>query len=309
MALYVRVGPTRSAQWAHCLRAALPEMPVIMWDEPFDPTAIRYAAVWRPEPGELSALRNLECIISIGAGVDHLMADNILPRGVPVLRLVSNDLRERMCGYVCLQVLRYHRQCDAFDIAQNAGEWLALSQPPAHECTVGLMGLGNMGAYCASRLAELGFAVTGWARSQKRLKGVTCFAGLEQLPAFLARTEIVVCMLPLTPETQNILNARTFSHLPMGAYVINVGRGEHVVDEDLLAALDSGRLSGACLDVFRNEPLSGAHPFWAHNKIRVTPHTAGLIEPTHGSVAIAQALASFRAGGRAQNAVDVERGY
>ena len=309
MALYVRVGPTRAAQWARSLRAALPEMPVIMWHESCDPQQIRYAAVWRPEPGELSAFRNLECIISIGAGVDHLMTDNILPRSVPVLRLVSNDLRERMCGYVCLQVLRYHRQCDAIDVAQNAGEWLVLSQPPPRECTVGLMGLGNMGAHCADRLVQLGFAVTGWARSHKRLQGVTCFAGPEQLPAFLARTNIVVCMLPLTPETQNILDTRTLSQLPMGAYVINVGRGEHVVDEDLLAALDSGRLSGACLDVFRNEPLSDAHPFWTHDKVRVTPHTAGLIEPTHGSVAIAQALANFRAGAGEQNTVDLERGY
>lgn len=292
----MKVGGRRAAWWKSHMAALLPEADVRLADEEMDKDAVDYAVVWKPAPGWLKTFPNLKCIVSIGAGIDHVLDDTDLPGHLPIIRTTSADLRIRMREYVVLQVLRLHRRLPDVEAGQPLREWRQIVEPPAHERRVGIMGLGNLGADCAKALAALGFDVAGWARSDKRLDGVTCFAGAEARDTFLARTDILVCMLPLTAATEGILNADLFRRLPQDAAVINVARGRHLVEEDLLDALGSGHIRGAALDVFRQEPLPETHPFWDHPDILVTPHIASLIDPVAGGHRIAENLRKFHAG-------------
>jgi glyoxylate/hydroxypyruvate reductase len=309
MALVIRTGPARQGWWVDHMQSLLPEIECRSWDEPGDPNEIEYAVVWKPPPGGLKRFANLRCIVSIGAGIDHVTDDPELPGGVPIIRTRSFDLSQRMREYVTLHVLRLHRRLPEIEAAQPLREWRQLINPPAYERKVGIMGLGNLGADCARTLAAVGFDVAGWARRPKAIEGVTCFAGPDQLRAFVERTEILVCLLPLTPETRGILNAELFRTLPEGASVINCARGAHLVDQDLLAALDAGRIAYATLDVFHQEPLPPDHPFWDHPKVLVTPHVASLIDPIAGGKAIADNLRRFIAGLPVPDLADLEQGY
>jgi glyoxylate/hydroxypyruvate reductase A len=206
-------------------------------------------------------------------------------------------------------VLTHHRQLGVTDANQARGVWQQIVTPPAQRRRVGVMGLGHIGGQCALTLATLGFDVAGWSRSPKSLPGVETFAGPQGLAPFLARTEILVCLLPLTPETKDILNARTFAALPRGAAIVNAGRGGHLVEADLLAALDGGHLSGATLDVFRTEPLPPDHPFWSHPRIRVTPHIASYIDPATGAGVVAENIRRYEVEGRLADMSDAVRGY
>ena len=208
-----------------------------------------------------------------------------------------------------LHVLRPHRALPEIEAARAARNWHQVVVPTAPQRKVGVMGLGFMGADCAAALAGIGFDVAGWSRSPKELEAITCFHGADGFKPFLARSEILVCLLPLTPATVGILNAELFATLPEGAFVINVGRGEHLVDEDLLAALASGQIAGATLDVFHQEPLPNDHPFWDHPKVLITPHVASLIDPLAGGRVIANNLALFRAGKTVPDMVDLAQGY
>ena len=304
------VSPTDDpADWLPRLSEALPELEVRVWPEIGDPADILYAAVWRPPPRLLAGLPNLRAIFSLGAGIDALLADPSLPRQVPVARLVEPGLTEGMTEYVVQQVLNAHRHADSYRRHQAAAQWRPLPEKLARERDVGVLGLGVLGAAAAAALTALRFRVAGWSRTPKQLAGVTCFAGDAALEAFLARCEILVCLLPLTSRTEGILSARTFAAMPAGAYVVNAARGGHLVDADLIDALDSGRLSGAALDVFATEPLPPDHPFWRHPKITVTPHVAG---PTHARTAAAGLIENIRrcaAGLPPLNLVDPEREY
>ena len=291
------------------MQALLPEFDVALWDDPVDPADVTFAVVWKHPPGCLVRFRNLEAIVSIGAGVDHVLVDPELPRGVPIIRTTGPDLTQRMREYVCLQVLRLHRRLPEIETAQRDRQWLQTVNPPAPLRRVGVMGLGNLGADCARTLAMIGFDVAGWARRRKEIDGVTVFAGQEERNAFLARTEILVCLLPATPATEGILDRDLFASLPEGASIINCARGEHLVEEDLIPALDSGQLDHAVLDVFHNEPLPKDHPFWAHPKILVTPHVASLIDPEAGGRLIAENIRKFVAGEPVPDLVDLEQGY
>jgi len=305
----VRVGPARAKWWRDHMQALLPDHTVVEWDAVTDPDAIDYAVVWKPPPGGLKRLRNLKLIVSIAAGVDHIFADPDLPAGVPIARTVGEDLRQRMVEYVCLHVLRFHRNLPEIEASQASASWDQPITPPATRRRVGVMGLGNMGVAAASALAGLGFDVAGWARSPREVPGLRVHTGAGQLDAFLADAEILVCLLPLTPETDSILCADLFARLPRGAALINAGRGEHLVEEDLIPALDSGQLRGATLDVFRAEPLPTDHPFWRDPRILVTPHTASLIDPEAGGRLIADTIRRFEAGGGIAHPVDPGRGY
>jgi glyoxylate/hydroxypyruvate reductase A len=279
----------------------------------FDPAEIHYAAVWKPVPGELAAFPNLRVIFNLGAGVDALMADSSLPN-VPLVRVAVGDLTGRMTEYVALHVLMHHRQEPYLRSCQREKRWAPKSQWPASAISVGIMGLGTLGADAAKALRHLGFRVSGWSRSRKEIDGIDCFHGKAQLEPFLQRTDILVCLLPLTPDTRHILNRALFAKLnrssPMGAPVlINAGRGGLQAESDLLQSLDDGTLGAASLDVFATEPLPPDSRFWTHPKVILTPHNAADTDPDEISKYVAQQIERFEAGGALDNVVDPARGY
>ena len=291
------------------MQSLLPDLDCRLWDEPVDPADVHYAVVWKPPTGGLRRFENLRCIVSIGAGIDHVLADTQLPEAVPIIRTTGNDLTQRMREYICLHVLRFHRGLAAIEQAQREREWRNTVNPVAGHRRVGIMGLGKLGADAARALQQIGFSVAGWSRTEHEIDGVTTFAGRKGLPEFLRQTEILVCLLPLTPATHGILNASLFDQLPRGANLINVARGEHLVEPDLIAALNSGQLAGATLDVFAEEPLPESHPFWAHQSILVTPHVASMIDPESGGKEIANNLNCLIRGEPVPDLVDLQQGY
>jgi glyoxylate/hydroxypyruvate reductase A len=279
----------------------------------FDPAEIHYAAVWKPVPGELAAFPNLRVIFNLGAGVDALMADSSLPK-VPLVRVAVGDLTGRMTEYVALHVLMHHRQELYLRACQREKRWAPKSQWPASAISVGIMGLGTLGANAAKALRHLGFRVSGWSRGRKEIDGIDCFQGKAQLEPFLRRTDILVCLLPLTADTRHILNHALFAKLnrnsPMGAPVlINAGRGGLQAEVDLLRCLDDGTLGAASLDVFAAEPLPTDSPFWTHPKVILTPHNAADTDPDEISKYVARQIERFEAGGSLENVVDPARGY
>ncbi len=298
------------ADWEKRLAALDPSIEVRVWPDAGELAAIEAALVWKPPAGLLAKLPRLRLILSLGMGVDHVFADTLLPKHVPVARLVVPDLVNRMSEYCALAVLRYHRNADAYDAFQRERKWKGLpGEPAGANRRVGILGLGEIGRDLAGKLAPFGFKLAGWSRTPKQVPGVESFHGRAGLAPFLARSEIVVCLLPLTPETEGILNADAFAALPKGAVVINAARGGHVVESDLVAALDSGHLAAAQLDVFRQEPLPADHRFWTHPKIRVTPHNAGVTDPMAAADQIVENLRRLRAGEPLLNIVDPVRGY
>jgi glyoxylate/hydroxypyruvate reductase A len=309
MALLFRSTVDSAARWSGQLGRQMPGLEIRIWPDIGDPAEIDYALVWRPEPGLLASLPNLKLILSLGAGIDHILCDPDLPPGVPITRLVDPYLTDAMSEYVALQVLRLHR-CDLdYRAQQQAGIWRELPQKNAGERPVGILGFGEIGQDAGRKLAALGFPVSGWSRQQRAFAGFETFTGPAGLPQLLARTEILVCLLPLTEETHGILNARTFAALPRGAGLVNAGRGAHLVEEDLIPALDSGQLSAAALDVFREEPLPPGHPFWQHPRILVTPHIAGITNPQTAAPIILDNIRRFEEGRPLLNQVDPARGY
>ena len=278
-----------------------------------DPAEVHYAAVWKPAPGELAAFTNLRVIFNLGAGVDALMADQSLPR-VPLVRVAVGDLTQRMTEYVALHVLMHHRQEPYLRASQREKRWQPRFQWPAGAISVGIMGLGVLGSDAALALKRLGFRVAGWSNRPKAIPGVECFHGRGELDAFLRRTDILVCLLPLTAGTQHILNGDLFAKLnrssPMGApVVINAGRGGLQSEVDVLACLDDGTLGGVSLDVYATEPLPPESPFWSHPKVVLTPHNAADTDPDEISRYVARQIARFEAGGKLENVVDAARGY
>src|ERR1700736_419568 len=278
-----------------------------------DPAAVHYAAVWKPARGELAAFPNLRVIFNLGAGVDALMADASLPK-VPLVRVAVGDLTDRMTEYVVLHVLMHHRQEPYLRACQREKRWAPRFQWPASAISVGIMGLGTLGSNAADALRRVGFRVSGWSSSPKQIDGVACFDGRAQLDAFLQQTDILVCLLPLTPDTRHILSRGLFSKLnrnsPLGAPVlINAGRGGLQNEADILACLDDGTLGAASLDVFANEPLPANSPFWTHPKVIVTPHNAADTDPDEISKYVARQIEWLEAGGALENVVDPARGY
>jgi glyoxylate/hydroxypyruvate reductase A len=286
---------------------------LLLPDVEFDPAEIHYAAVWKPGQGELAAFPNLRVIFNLGAGVDALMADASLPK-VPLVRVAVGDLTDRMTEYVVLHVLTHHRQELYLRACQRERRWAPRSQWPASAISVGIMGLGTLGSSAAEVLRRLGFRVSGWSRSPKQIDGLQCFHGQAQLEPFLEQTDILVCLLPLTPDTRHILNRELFSKLnrnsPMGAPVlINAGRGGLQNEADILQCLDDGTLGAASLDVFAMEPLAADSPFWTHPKVVLTPHNAADTDPDEISKYVARQIERFEAGERLENVVDPARGY
>jgi glyoxylate/hydroxypyruvate reductase len=308
MALMFLSADDPAEAWRAALLAEIPELDFRTWPGVGDPAAIDLALVWQPPPGELARYPNLRAILSLGAGIDGLLAQQGLP-DVPIARMVDPSLTRTMTEYVVLATLRHHRQFDHFEREQRATRWRYAFPPQAADRRVGVMGLGVLGSAAAASLAAHGFPVAGWSRETRQLSGIESFAGRAGLPAFLARTDILVCLLPLTSDTAGILNAPTFGGLPRGAYLINVARGAHLVEADLIAALDSGQLAGATLDVFCEEPLPAGDPLWRHPKVLITPHVASYASPLTAAEGVAANIRRARAGQPLLHQVDRARGY
>lgn len=308
MALMFLSPDDPAEQWRAELQARIPGLEVRIWPEVGDPAEIELALIWRPPPGELARFPNLRAILSLGAGIDGLLADSTLP-DLPLARMVDPSLTRTMTEYVLLAVLRHHRELDRFERAQRAGEWAYAFPPQAAERRIGILGQGVLGQDAARCLAGHGFPVAGWSRTPKDLPGTQSFAGADQLQPFLARTDILVCLLPLTKDTAGILNASTFAALAAGAYVINVARGAHLIEADLIAALDSGHLAGATLDVFAEEPLPPENPLWRHPRVLITPHVASYSVPATGADGVVANIRRALAGEPLLHQVDRLRGY
>ena len=282
-------------------------------DDPIDPPLVRFAAVWKPKPGALRLFPNLQVIFNLGAGVDAVVADETLP-DVPLVRVAVDDLTKRMTEYIVMHVLMHHRRQGHYTQAQRDRVWAPKLQWAASALRVGIMGLGVLGRDAAEVLARLGFDVAGWSSTAKSIAGVRCFAGEAQLGAFLARTDVLVCLLPLTPATRGILNRSTFARLARdgklgGPVIVNAGRGGLQVEDDILSCLDDGTLLAATLDVFGTEPLPLSSPFWSHPRVTLSPHNAADTDPDAISLYVAEQISAFERGEPLQNVVDRTVGY
>jgi len=269
---------------------------------------IEIALAWKPKPGLLASFRNLRMIVSLGMGVDHLLADDRLP-DVAITRIMDEGLVGQMSEFAIYWALWHHRDIEKYAASQRAKTWQPEEFVDSIHRRIGVMGLGTIGQDAAKKLALLGFPTMGWSRTAKTVPGVETFHGREALPKFLGQANILVNVLPLTRETHGIMDKRLFAALPKGAFVINMGRGGHVLDEDLLAALDSGHLAGAALDVFNTEPLPADHPYWTHPKVHITPHMAGYTNPRTASPGVIENIKRLRAGQPLINTVDAKTGY
>ncbi len=311
MAVLIVATHDRPDWWARELRQRDPDLDVRVWPEVGNAEDITYVLAWKPPPGALATLPNLAVVFSLGAGVDHLFADPDFPAHVTVVRVIDPYLTAGMREYVLLHTLRYHKNQPALDRQQREHVWddRARELRQADEQGVGILGLGELGKACAEALVQLGFDVAGWSRTPKEIPGVTCFDGRGGLDALLGRSRILICLLPLTPETEGILDAHLFSKLPKDALLIHAARGGHLVEEDLIPALGSGRLAHATLDVFRTEPLPAGHPFWDHPRITVTPHNASITDPRSVVAQILEDIDRHRRGTALSNTVDTALGY
>lgn len=312
MAVLVMDSLPHCGDWTDALRGHAPELDIRVWPDVGDAAEIHHAVVCFPEPGELAKLPNLKAMHSLWAGIDHVTRDKAMPWDVPLIRMVDHSLSQGMLDYVTGHVYRHHLEMPKFEALQRGADWQQKVPPLVEERTVGIMGIGVLGAEIAEQLASLGFQVRGWARTQKQIDGVSCFAGMEKLDAFLDGTQILVLLLPNTPETADIINDATLAKLPAGAAIINAGRGTLIDEQALIRALDSGHLSAATLDVFKTEPLPKDHPFWAHEKISVTPHVAAETRISTASKVIIDNIRHLEGGGSIDDVpgvVDPKAGY
>ena len=299
--------------WAERIRHELPEAEVRLPDALGDPSDIDYAMVWKPDHGFLSGLPNLKLICSLGAGVDFLLTDHSLPN-LPIVRVIDPDLTARMSEWVTLQCLLHHRRSLAYLAAQAEKNWLAQDDASASDVRVGVLGLGVLGQDAAKKLQVMGYDVAGWSRSAKEIDGLHTYYGDEGLTALLARTDILVCLLPHTPQTEGILNLSLFRKLAQdgalgGPVVLNAGRGKLQVEEDIAAAIGEGILKGASLDVFETEPLPQSSPLWSLPGVIITPHNAASSSPNATSAYLARQIRLFEAGEPVESLVEKRRGY
>jgi glyoxylate/hydroxypyruvate reductase A len=309
MAILFKSDPDDTRGWAAELTRLLPGVEVRVWPDFGDPRDIDFCVGWAFPPGSLRQFPNLKGLQSLGAGVDHVFSDPDLPERLPIARIVDPSMTEDMTQWVMLNVLRFHKQDLDYRRLQAEGRWHELPPPAWQTRRIGVMGLGELGGHALRRLRHFGYPLTGWSRTPKRLDGVETFSGTEGLAYFLARTDIVVMLLPLTPATENLMDRARLSLLPKGAFVINAGRGGLLVDADLLALLDEGHLGGAALDVFRKEPLPPDHPFWRHPRIVVTPHVSALTRADTAGPQIAENFRRAIAGKPLLHPVDRKRRY
>jgi glyoxylate/hydroxypyruvate reductase A len=300
--------PGRAVEdWHAGLASALPEAQIDVWPE--DPARPDYALVWKPPADLFLRVRPGKAIFNLGAGVDALLLVPTLPTDVPVIRLEDAGMAEQMCEYVTLAVLRAYREADAYAAQQRDGRWQPRRRLPKAEFGIGILGFGVLGRAVAAGIAPFGFPLAGWSRARNATGDFENYAGRGELPAFLAHSRVLVCLLPLTAETRGFLDRPTLAQLPRGAHVINVARGEIVVDEDLLSLLDSGQLASATLDVFSQEPLPADHAFWHHPQVTLTPHSSAVTRVADSLEQIAAKIRRLERGEAVTGIVDRLRGY
>jgi glyoxylate/hydroxypyruvate reductase len=298
----------RGAIWAEQFARNLPQVPFRIWPDAGDAAQVRFLAAWEPPPDIDKVFPNLEVLFSVGAGVDQFDL-SALPPQLPVVRMVEPGLTTCMGEYVSWAVLSLHREMPLYLDQQRQRVWKEHAVRPASTRRVGVMGMGTLGRAALAQLRQLGFDCAGWSRSRRSDPGVRCYAGEAELGDFLAATDILVCLLPLTPETRGILGRRVFGALPHGAALVNAGRGGHLVEADLLAALESGQLSAAVLDVCEPEPPPQVHPFWEHPRIWLTPHVASATQAETAAQSLIDNLRRHSAGLPLEGLVDRLRGY
>ncbi|SAL69999.1 D-isomer specific 2-hydroxyacid dehydrogenase [Caballeronia arvi] len=308
MTILYKANPERGRQWAQFFAEKAPDVPFRLWPDIGDPAAVRYLAAWEPPADVTQTFPNLEVIFSTGAGIDQFDLSGVPPH-IAVVRMTEPGIVEGMVEYVTQSVLTIHR--DLFDYAalQRERVWREMPVRAASTRRVGVLGLGMLGTAVLKTLKLFGFRCAGWSRSAHEIEGVECFAGADSFDAFLARTDILVCLLPLTDATRGLIDKRVFDRLPRGASFINVGRGPHVVQPDLLDALNSGHLHAAILDVTDPEPLPREHAFWTHPRVRLTPHIASATRPETAVDVVLDNLRRHRAGLPLIGAIDRTRGY
>lgn len=295
--------------WQHALQAQLPGLRVVRANEVTDPREIHYALVWKPPAGFFQSMANLKLIVNLGAGVDSLAARDDLPAQVPITRISDPNMARMMAGYVLFATLRHAREIPHFEAAQRRGEWAYRHPRNPEDIRVAVLGLGELGALAASELRRQGLTVLGWSRSPREIEGVRCHAGMDALDSVLSQAEILVIMLPLTADTQHLLDHARLSRLPRGAAVINVARGAIVDQAALTALLQSGHIGSATLDVFEKEPLPSGDPLWSMPNVLITPHLASVAIPASAAQQIAANLLRVSNGESLTGQVDLRRGY
>ncbi|MGQ6049354.1 glyoxylate/hydroxypyruvate reductase GhrA [Serratia sp. IR-2025] len=300
-------------EWLAGIKQRLPQAEIREWQRG-DERPADYALVWRPPHEMLANRRDLKAVFALGAGVDAILDQErkhpgTLPAGVPLLRLEDTGMAQQMQEYALSYVLRYFRRFDEYQALQQRQEWQPLEPHSLDDFTIGILGAGVLGQSVARKLTEFGFSVRCWSRSAKQIDGVQSFAGEAQRAAFLDGVKLVINLLPNTPETVGILNRELFAQLSTGAYLINIARGAHLVEADLLAALEQGQLAAATLDVFAREPLPQDHPFWRHPRVTITPHIAAITLPQQAMDQIAANIRALEAGHAPAGVVDRQRGY
>ncbi|MBN5385616.1 glyoxylate/hydroxypyruvate reductase GhrA [Serratia marcescens] len=300
-------------EWLAGIKQRLPQAEIREWQRG-DERPADYALVWRPPHEMLANRRDLKAVFALGAGVDAILDQErkhpgTLPAGVPLLRLEDTGMAQQMQEYALSYVLRYFRRFDEYQVLQQRQEWQPLDPHSLDDFTIGILGAGVLGQSVARKLTEFGFSVRCWSRSAKQIDGVQSFAGEAQRAAFLDGVKLVINLLPNTPETVGILNRELFAQLSTGAYLINIARGAHLVEADLLAALEQGQLAAATLDVFVREPLPQDYPFWRHPRVTITPHIAAITLPQQAMDQIAANIRALEAGHAPAGVVDRQRGY
>lgn len=303
-------GPAAIDAWRAQFHTFAPQLDVVGWHEDVAPDSVDYALVWAPDAGRLATFPNLKLIISAGAGVDHILADPQLPRHLRIARMVTARTQTEMAEFVLTSALMLTRDIKRVVNNQARQHWeLFDSLRVAADVRVGIMGLGHLGIAAAQLLSRVGFPVSGWSRGASQLDGLPCYAGQAEFGQFLANTDLLVCLLPATEATKGILNATTLSQLPRGASLINAGRGTHMVTQDVIAALDSGQLHQAVLDVFEQEPLPADSPLWTHPRIIITPHCAAIPDRKERARHTAWLIEANERGDALPNIYDPLRGY
>lgn len=314
MTLLMHLADVNEREWRDAFQKALPSHKVVTREDDYDPKEVKYLYVWKPLPDAFDGLDHLEVIFSLGAGVDGIVKHPKLPRHLPVVRFVDDELTQCMTDYVVANVAMHHRQATRYKRDQAVQKWSQYYPERASTINVGIMGLGQLGADAADKLTYLGYNVAGWSRSPKGIKGIEEFSGANQLDAFLARTDILVCLLPLTPETADILNMDNFKklrrgELPGGPCIVNAARGGHQKEDDIAQALKDDTLGAASLDVFKVEPLPKESPLWRLDNCYITPHIAAISGLKAGVKLVSDQIKRYEATGELLHRVDLDRGY
>ena len=308
MTFLYKADPQRGERWAELFSVMAPDIEFQVWPGTADPRKVRYLAVWEPPARISETFPNIEILFSIAAGVDKIDFST-LPAGLPVVRMIEPGLIAGMVEYVLWAVLGLHRDAPTYRRFQNERLWKPLPLTPAGARRIGVLGLGELGRAVLKQLRGLGFQTFGWSRSLHAIEGTMCFNGRDALPAFLAHCDILVCLLPLTNETKGLIDKDFLACLPRGAALVHVGRGQQLVQEDLVSALDSGQLSEAIVDVTEPEPLPASDPLWGHPRVTLTPHIASMTQPDSAIGVVLENIRRFRAGEPMTGLIDKARGY